>query len=438
MQSMHVEQTTIIVFSSLIVGLSLFLTPTLLSAENLTLQRAEQIALSGEPGLISQNWTVRSLKQKAIAEGQLKDPKIQIGLANLAADSFDFGQEPMTQFKIAYLQQFPPGNTLDLKQKNVQKKSELIQSRMAKRNLTILKSVRLNYLETYYWEQAKQTILRNKQLFSQLVDIVKSLFSVGRNDQQDLIRAQLGLSRLDDRLNRIEQKILTQRSMLSRWLGTENSLQTLEPEIPELPIIFLNNSFESLAEHFQLHPEIQQIDKQIEINRNDSLLVKESLKPGWALNVSYGFRDEDPMGRDRADFVSAAVTFDLPLFSANRQDKKRLSKEHEYQSLKSKRTEVLRKLVAELQQQMASESLFEKRQQLYKKLLLPQVKQQAQASLLAYQSDRGSFSDVMKAYMDDLNTKLEDKRIAIDRLKAQTEILYFVPAFRQEIHTEFR
>ena len=420
-----------------ILSFSLLFTPTLVTANNLTLLQAEQIALTDEPGLISQNWQVRSLKEKAVADGQLMDPKIQIGLVNLAADSFDFGQEAMTQLKVSYLQQFPAGNTLELKQQKTNKKSELIQSKMANRNLTILKDVRLTFLEIYYWEQAKQTILKNKQLFTQLVEIVQSLFSVGRNDQQDLIRAQLGLSRLDDRLVKIEQKIMVQRSKLSRWIGTKNSLKTLVAEIPSLPVIQLSDNFDSLSEHFLVHPKIQQIDKQIEINRKDIQLVNESLKPGWGLNVSYGFRDDDPMGRDRADFVSAAFTFELPFFSENRQDKNLLSKEHEYQSLKNKRNEVLRQLIAELQQEMANESSLSKRQDLYNKLLLPQAEQQAQASLLAYQSDRGSFSDVMRSYMDDLNANLDNKRIAVDRRKAQARILYFVPAFRQEIQTEF-
>jgi outer membrane protein TolC len=94
---------------------------------------------------------------------------------------------------------------------------------MDERKLVILKEVRLSYLEIYYWEQAKITISQNKKLFSQLVEIVQSLFSVGRNNQQDLIRAQLELNKLDDRLVKITQKINNQRSKLSSWIGAKNS-----------------------------------------------------------------------------------------------------------------------------------------------------------------------------------------------------------------------
>ena len=169
----------------------------------------------------------------------------------------------------------------------------------------------------------------------------------------------------------------------------------------------------------------------MQISQKEIELVKESYKPGWGLNVSYGYRDNNPNGIKRSDFISAGVTIELPLFTANRQDKKLLSKEHQYQALKDKRIELLRQLVAELQQEIAIEEQLQKRHQLYNRLLLPQAKQQTQASLLAYQSDRGDFSDVMRAYIDDLNAHLDERRIAIDHLQTHARILYFVSGFEQ-------
>ncbi|MEN8251148.1 MAG: TolC family protein, partial [Bacteroidota bacterium] len=316
------------------------------SEEVLTLKHAEQLALKDEPGIVSQQWQAQSLSEQSIADGQLMDPKLQVVLNNMPADTFEFDQENMTQFKIGILQQFPSGDTLNIKQKKTQKQSELIQSTISDRKLSIIKDVRLTYLEIYYWEQAEKTVLKNKRLFSHLVDIVQSMFSVGQNNQQDLIRAQLELSRLDVRLTKITQKVNTQRSKLSRWIGTQKSVQPLASQLPELSIPVLSNDFETLSQHFFSHPKIQEIDKKLEISRKDIELVKESYKPGWGLNVSYGYRDNNPNGMKRADFLTAGVTIDLPLFTANRQDKKLLAKEHAYQSLKDKRVELLRKLVA--------------------------------------------------------------------------------------------
>lgn len=407
-------------------SLLILLSPCVSIAQTLTLQQAENIALLDEPGLLSQNWQSHSLIEQSIADAQLRDPKIQIALNNLSLDSFDFNAEPMTQLKLSYMQQFPSGDTLILKQQKTQQMSQLVRTNMAERELMILKKVRLAYLDIFYWEYAKSTILKNKTLFIQLVDIVQSLFSVGRSNQQDLIRSQLELSRLDDKLAKIEQQIYTQRSQLSQWIGVENSQRSLGDTIPTLPIARLADDSEGLSQYFLQHPVIQQIDQQIKINRKDIQIVDESLNSGWTLNLSYAYRASAPNGDDRPDFISAAATFDLPFFTEKRQDKKRLSKEYFYQSLKNKRLQTLKKLVAEVQKEMVNQTILNKRQRLYGNLLLPQAKQQSEASLLAYQSDRGTFSDVIRAYMDDLNANLDAKRIAIDSKKSQAKILYYV------------
>ncbi len=414
---------------AILVGIHLIYAPVTFSSPVLTLEQAEQQALLDEPGIISQQWQMQSLSEQAIADGQLMDPKLQVGLNNLPTDSFNFDQENMTQFKVAIMQQFPSGNSLDIKQQKTRKQSELIETTIANRKLTITKEVRLTYFEIYYWEQAKKTVTQNKRFFTQLVSIVQSMFSVGRNNQQDLIRAQLELSRLDDRITKITQKVNTQRSKLSRWIGSENSRLSLSKNLPELTIPILSDNFETLSPLFYQHPRIKEIDKKLEISRKDIQLAKESYKPGWALNFGYGYRDNNPNGMKRADFVSAGVTIDLPLFTANRQDKKLLAKEHSYQSLKDKRIALLRQLVSALQQELAIEEQLFKRHQLYHRLLLPQARQQTQASLLAYQSDRGDFADVMRAYIDDLNVKLDERRIAVDHLQSKARILYFASSF---------
>jgi outer membrane protein TolC len=396
-------------------------------SDYLTLQQAEHMALTDEPGLVSQQWLMKSRLESAVAEGQLSDPKIQLGLLNMPTDTFDFDQEPVTQLRVSYIQQFPSGDTLALKQQKSETESEVIKSKMLARKLDILKKVRLTYLESFYWERARDTILQNRSLFSQLIDIVQSLFSVGRNDQQDLIRAQLELSRLDDRLVKINQNINVQRTQLARWTGESGRYKAIAEYLPEFAITSPSEDTEEITSRLLPHPEIAQLDREIELKRKDIQLVNESLKTGYGLNISYSYRDDTPTGVERADFISAAVTFDLPFFSENRQDRKRLAREHEYQALKNSRQALLRRLITEYQQYYQDEQLLTQRYQLYRDQLLPQSGQQSEAALLAYQSDRGTFSDVIRAYIDNLNAKLDERRIATDIQKARAQLLYLSP-----------
>jgi outer membrane protein TolC len=393
----------------------------------LTLLQVELIALENEPGLLSQQFHVQAQLEQSVADGQKMDPKLSIGLLNLPTDSYDFDQEPVTQLKLSYIQQFPSGDSLEVKKQNTLQQSEMTKIDMALRQLDILRQVRLAYLEVVYLEKAKKTIQKNTKLFEQLVGIVQSLFSVGRNKQQDLIRAQLGVSRLDDRLAKIDQQINNQRSILARWIGVESSLQPLADDLPQIISVAINEEFEDSRQLLLSHPRILKLDKQLLIARNNIQMVEESLKPGYTMNFSYAYRDDAQNGTERADFLSAAITFDLPIFTDNRQDRNRLSKENEYQSLKNKRLEQIQQLASDYQQQYRDEILLTRRKQLFEENLLPQSRQQSQATLLAYQSDRASFSDVMRSYMDELDVLLDVHRINIDILKTRTRLQYLLP-----------
>jgi len=89
-----------------------FVTSTVLFANELTLAESEQIVLDSD--FITRQFNTRSasLNERAIADGQLPDPKVKLGIMNLPVNSFDRGQEPMTQLQVGIQQSFPRGRTL--------------------------------------------------------------------------------------------------------------------------------------------------------------------------------------------------------------------------------------------------------------------------------------------------------------------------------------
>jgi len=402
----------------------------------LTIESAVRLSLENEPGISSQDWKVRSLAEKAISESQLPDPKLKIGYLNLPTDTYDLDQENMTQFKIGITQSFPAGDVLDIKQKKIEKQSLAMREKQEQRKLMIIRNVRLTYLEIYYLEQSRKTINENKKLFSQLTNIVRSLFTLGKNNQQDLIRTQLELTQLDDRIVKIDQKISGLRYQLARWIGVESSKLPLYEKLPlwnSVEKYDSNSQQKDFVDQLINHPIIKESDQKIEINRQDMAIIIESYKPDWGVDVSYSYREDRPDGIERADLISIGASIDLPIFSAKRQDKKLLSEKYNFQSLKDERVELLRELISSLQQEYSNKSQLEKRYELYQSLLLPQAKQQAEAALLAYQSKRADFSDVMRAYIDDLNARLDNMRIRIDLLKAKSKILYYLPSLSAEV-----
>ena len=240
---------------------SLAVQSAVVASETLSLQQAEIMALSNEPGIQSLDAKTQSLMQRSVADGQLMDPKIQFGLLNLPTDSFDFDQEAMTQLKVSYIQQFPSGNTRQIKSEKSIKQSKQFQHRIEDRKRLILKQVRLSYLEVLYWDQARLTVQKNQQLLKQLTEVVQSLFSLGRNPQLDVLTLQLQQSKMDDRLTQIEQKINQQRYKLSEWVGEPSSKRPLLEEIPVLMSDdWLSQSTDESISLLTTHPKVLEVN----------------------------------------------------------------------------------------------------------------------------------------------------------------------------------
>jgi len=64
------------------------------------------------------------------------------------------------------------------------------------------------------------------------------------------------------------------------------------------------------------------------------------------------------------------------------------------------------------------------REELYKKSLLTSAKNNTATALTAYQSGISEFNTLMRAEITELDVRLEDLRIRVDRAAAQARLLY--------------
>jgi len=137
------------------------------------------------------------------------------------------------------------------------------------------------------------------------------------------------------------------------------------------------------------------------------------------VDFGYGHREGRlPGGEPRSDFISLSVTIDLPLFRHNRQDRYVRAAVHERRAAIDSKERVLRELESELETEFTRWHDLSRRLTLYEQEILPQSEEQAKAALAAYQSDAGDFAEVMRAYVDLLNTRLDVTRLRIDRARS--------------------
>ncbi len=388
----------------------------------LSLAQAESMALSIDPGTKRFQSLAKSLQEKSVADGQLPDPKLRFGLMNFPVDTFNRDQEPMTQIQLGVQQMFPRGDSLHIKAQRSLVDARAHQYRSQNREWMLKKQVRQSWLELYYWLRAEELVKENRKLFEQLVEVTQFYYGSGRRNQQDVIRAQLELSRLDDKLIDIKTRQEKAGAELAVLVGRQADAISLPAELPVLAEDF---DIIDLQDRLDVHPKMLVARSQVEVGQQNVALAREAYKPGWMLGVNYGLRDgQNPNGSDRADFFSVGVTVDVPLFKEKRQDRRLKASQHKLGASKQMQDQRYLELRQMLDKQYAEWKRLHERHLFYQATLIPQAEQNSEASLSAYQNDRTDFPALMRARITELDTHLKAIRINVNRVKAQARVLY--------------
>ncbi len=395
------------------------------AAENppglLTLADAERMAVATDPAIARFAKQAGALADDAVADGQLPDPQFKLGIFNMPLDTFDVEQEPVTQLRAGLQQAFPRGRTLRYKREQTEAQADAETARGKDQARQVVRSVRESFLEVYFQVQAGAILRASRALFAALAETTEAHYAAGRDNQQDVIRAQLELSRLDDRETRILSEEEVGRAELAQWLG-ERAYETLAPAFPPLPEPPPKSNIQAALAN---HPAMQIEHAQVARHDRGARIAREQYKPGWSLGVEYRKRfGRDPDGDSRADFMAAMVTVDLPLFTDKRQDRRLAASQQQAMAARDASADRLRELASQLAREYALWQRLGERQTLYDGTLLPEAKLNAEASLKAYQSGVTDFTTLMRARLTELDTRLQGLQVRVDRAKAQTRLLY--------------
>jgi len=427
---------------SIAFGISAF---TALASPELTLDQAIKLAHKNDPWLQGSRLKQSAMESNGIAAGTLPDPRVSLGLMNMPVDSWEFNQEGMTQFKVGVSQMFARGDSLTLKRSQLKIEASKYPVLREERRAQVETLISQLWLDAFVARKNIELIEENWALFEQMVEVAKANYStnVGKTRQQDVIRAQLEIVRLEDRLTVEQQRLETVLARMNEWLHAYNGenfeqdfyaepsgirLSTQLPKIrlqAPLTLEDWNVSRNELAKMIAKHPALLAIDIKHSVAKKGIELAKQGYKPKWGVNASYGYRDDMPGRGERADLFSVGVSVDIPLFTRNKQDKRVAASIAESESVKTEKLLLTKQMISSIEKEMRHLKRLSDRQAIYENQLLKQTHEQAEASLTAYTNDDGDFAEVVRARIAELDAKIAALQIDIDALKALARLNYF-------------
>jgi len=357
-----------------------------------------------------------ALNQRPSQEGTLDDPKLSFGVTNLPTDKFDFDSESMTQKEIGVSQMLPFPGKLRLKKEIAQKEADAAEKEYYDKRNEITERVKEAYYELFFIHKSIEITEKNKGLLEQFIKIAETKYSVGQGIQQDILKAQVELSKIINELIKLEQEKETAQARLNTLLYRLPQSPLGKPE--ELEKTKFSFSLEELMKMAQdQRPLLLGIKDTIEQFEKSYALAKKNYYPDFDVSLAYGQRDSlrtKGVNEGLADMISARVTINLPVWRKRKLDKrveetlanKRMAEE-QYNSLKNEIYFNLKNIIAEIKK---GESLLE----LYKTGIIPQASQSLESAMAGYQVNKIDFLTLLDNQITLFNYEIEYYKVLSD------------------------
>jgi cobalt-zinc-cadmium efflux system outer membrane protein len=362
--------------------------------------------LANNQQLQSQRSKIDALRRDITAAGALDDPQLGVALLNLPVDTWRFDQEPMTQKQVRIAQKFPWFGKLDLKTQQAVLAAKIAEARWRGQRLALARRIVTAYFNLALAVRGDQINTQLMDLVDQLLQSSESRYASGMGLQQDVLQAQVELSRLTDERNDLADRRRTQNRMLNELLNRP-AFQAVTPVV-KMPIPPMNLDFhqlESLA--LSRNPEIVALGLAVEQAAVGVDLAHKAFYPDFNVNLAYGVREDDRRGAERPDFFSAGVNVNIPLY----QNRKQTPLLEAATKRRQAAAEALRDLQLSLPHQIETVNSAVQRLQdshtLYTSTLLLQAKQWADSAQSAYEVGKLEFNSLINAQMQVLRLQLQ-------------------------------
>jgi len=364
----------------------------------LTLDKAIGLALDGNPGLAEIKARAEAMAAIPPQEGTLPDPQFKLGALYLPTNSFKLRQDDFTMVEVGISQEVPFPGKLALREKIAEQEALAAADSVDEARLRLVREVKTGWWRLFYYDRALSLLDEAEQFFLQLIDIAQAKYKVGKGTQQDVLLAQLELSKLkDEKLN-----------LTSMRHGQEARLNALLDRTPEMPAripaeadfklpAIVESALQDKA--FKLRPLFAQHHKMLDAAQSKVDLAQKGFYPDFTVGAFYDVRQNTPSGQSRNDFASVQLSMNLPIYAERKQAKAVDQRKGELLQERYALQDEHHKIQAEIAAKAAEYQHAKERLALLEHEIIPQAQQTLDSLLAGYQVNQTDFTDLLRTQL---------------------------------------
>jgi len=364
----------------------------------LTLQAATELALTGNPGLAEIRARAEAMAAVPSQDGTLPDPTLRIGALYLPTNSFNLRQDDFTMMEVGLSQEIPFPGKLALREKIAEQEALAAADLVDEARLRLVREVKQSWWRLFYYDRALNLLDEAERFFQQIIDIAQAKYKVGKGAQQDVLLAQLELSKLK---NEKLELVSLRRSQNARI----NALLDRTPETParipaeaefKLPVL-VESALQDKA--LQIRPLFAQHRKMLGAALARVDLAQKGFYPDFTVGAFYDVRQNTPSGQSRSDFASVQLSMNLPIYAGRKQAKAVDQRQSELLQAHYALQDDHRKIHAEIAAKAAEYQQTKEKLLLLEHEIIPQAQQTVNSLLTGYQVSQADFTDLLRTQL---------------------------------------
>ena len=354
------------------------------------LKDLEQEALKNNPEIGMAGKRAESAEEKKSLAAAMPDPMIGYEIRNVGAlGTSTVGKEEMSMQGVIFTQEIPFPGKLSTKGNAARKQAEREQDNSRETRLRVLSALRSAYYDYYLAYQSSDILEENKEIMKNFQRIAETRYATGQGIQQDVLRAQLEVSMLLEKLAVQEQKKETQRAIINTLLGSDPRAPLGRPG-DRLATTFGTGLDELSSMAIARSPSLSAKHRMVEQSEAELSLSHREYLPDLLVYGGWFTRG------DLKDYYEASVMLRVPLYFWNKSAGVRAasadlgSARYEYESAKLMTISRVKELYT-----MAKTS--ERLLNLYDAGILPQARLALQSATSNYQVGKVDFLSLLES-----------------------------------------
>ncbi len=311
-------------------------------------------------------------------------------------------------------QKFPWLAKLKAKSEIAQSQADAFEESYESTRLEVVSKVKQAYFELYWITKAIAITESNLGLMKQLERVTQTKYATGKVPQQDVLKAQVEISKLQNDLETFIEMKTTSEARLNALLGRPPEAPLGEPEGIEFKRLTLDlDSLYKLARDSS--PNLRLHQRLIEKAERELRLAKLEYYPDFTLGVQYQDvgRGAPMAPNEGRDAWSARFSMNLPIWwgkrkaGVNEANTRALSQRFAYDNRENM-------LYFEIKDSYFRINTAQRQIQLYKDSLIPRAEQSLRVSEESYKADKTDFLNLIDSQRMLLHFQLAYQRALTD------------------------